>query len=293
MRHEFTLTNPTNRPIRVLKAEALNPCGSAVGSVPEAVPPLGEAKLPVVFRPGYQSGRKQVLFAVWTDDSAEPVKIFALVASLTSEVETSMLEGSDASLRLGQSGRQTIRVVCRRMGNEGRGAPDAVTASAPVAARFAGPPSVRRLPDGTVEATRDIEVTLSAECSTGLRQTELVLHWADGTIFPHTVVWRVRPCIVAVPAGVVLKASAGRVERTILLNSLDRPFCILAVRGSALAGEWTPLVGSRSSHLLRMALDADRASGEGTSDLVITTDHPDQPTVSVSVLVLPTAEASK
>lgn len=290
LHHEFTLTNPTDHPLHILGAEALTPCCSALGPVPEVVAAHGQAKLPVVFRPGYQSGRKWVQFLVRTDDPAEPIRNFALAASLISEIEPRVLAGSATTLPLGQSGRQTIRVICHRVGDEGRGAPVTVTATAPVTARFQGPPTVRIFPDGLVETTRDIEVALPPGKTTGSRQSEILIRWSDGLTLPDGIFWQVRPCIEAVPSGLVLKASEGRVDRMILLACQDRPFRVLAIRGPALADVPTPPAESRRSHGIRVSLKADGDSEAGASDLVMTTDHPDQPIVRVSVLVLPALE---
>ncbi len=51
LRHEFTLTNPTNQPMRVLKATALTPCCSEVGPISSAtIAPGGHREIPAVLR---------------------------------------------------------------------------------------------------------------------------------------------------------------------------------------------------------------------------------------------------
>src|SRR5690606_18249787 len=80
--HEFRLTNPADRPERILGAQALKPCCSEVAAVPTSIPAGGEARLAVRFKPGFQSGRKVVDFLVMTDRAEEPVRAFRLRSEL-------------------------------------------------------------------------------------------------------------------------------------------------------------------------------------------------------------------
>jgi hypothetical protein len=41
LRHEFTLENSSGKPIQVLRAAALRPCCSAIGPLPQTIPPNG------------------------------------------------------------------------------------------------------------------------------------------------------------------------------------------------------------------------------------------------------------
>jgi hypothetical protein len=134
LRHEFLLRNPTASPIRLLGAEAHTPCCSAIGPLPELLPAGTSVAVPVVFRPGTQTIRKRVTFAVRTDHPDRPVWPLAVAASLTAEVELRPTADSETSLPIGRTGRQRFRVVCRRIGDEGRGGPRAVEADPPLAA---------------------------------------------------------------------------------------------------------------------------------------------------------------
>ena len=69
LRHEFTLTNPSEKSVRLLALRSYTPCCSAVESLPELILPRGEAKVAVLFKPGHQSGLKAVRFTVETDSS--------------------------------------------------------------------------------------------------------------------------------------------------------------------------------------------------------------------------------
>lgn len=99
--------------------------------------------------------------------------------------------------------------------------------------------------------------------------------------------WQVASHIRATPSGLVLKADAGSLPHQFFLRSEDRPFRILRVSGSVLARLDEPLPEvAQPVHRLALILKPDSS---GASDIRFTTDHPDQPTVTVSVLILPSA----
>jgi hypothetical protein len=287
LRHEFKVHNSSNVPLRILAAEALTPCCSSLESVQEFVPPGGDIQVPVMFRPGLQSGRKQVQFSLRTDAVERAVLVYRLVATLVAEVEVELLEGSDTRLLLGESGKQVFRVTCRRVAGTGRGAVLGVEASGGLAARFVEAGYTRTMDDGTVESTRELEVALPPESEVGQKAGALVLRWPDAFIREQPIGWRVTPCIEATPAALILKETTGEpIERTILLRSLNGPFRVLGVAGNL--QETTFSSESATSHRLRLTL-SPVAPGRGNewnaaTDVQIKTDHPDQPTVSVTIL---------
>jgi hypothetical protein len=73
-----------------------------------------------------------------------------------------------------------------------------------------------------------------------------------------------------------------------VVRSDDRPIRILAVTGDALI---EPVEGvpteARVVHSLKLALGTKPAPDSLASDIRITTDHPNQPQVVLSVLALP------
>ena len=205
LRHEFTLSNPSNRPIRVLGAEAMTPCCSAVESIPDAIPPQSSAKLSVTLKPGFRSGRKRARFAYRTDEAPGIVRELTLVANLFPEVDDALAEGSTATLPIRQVGRQAIRFLFYRRGEEGRGEPSSVEAKPPLTARFAAPAEHRALTDGLTKSTRLVEVDLPSSDDPGVRRGEITLHWPDGKTWNRAIEWQVEPRIVATPSGLTLR----------------------------------------------------------------------------------------
>lgn len=285
--HVFMIANPTRRPIRLLKAEARTPCCSEIGPLPEWISPEGEAQVPITFKPGYQSGRKRVEFVVQTDSPERPIWRLVVNAALVSELEVTTLDGSDTVLPLGHGGSQSLQILCRRIGDDGRGSPISIAAASPLVARFSGPATERLFPDGHIEATRKIVVDLPRAAESGVRQADLEIHWPGGKTWRHPVLWRVEPLIEAIPSGLVATSSRERVEQEIVLQSRDRSFRVLGASSPLIAERFHPPAGSEQSHQIRLVLDPARATPEVGSDVIITTDHPDQPTITLSILVLP------
>lgn len=323
IRHAFRIENPTDRPWKVVGAEALTPCCSAIGALPESIPPGGSAEVPVLFKPGHQNGRKRVEFVVRTDDPDRPLHRFALVASLISELEVVPYDDNPATLPLNAPGRHRYTILTRRVptalthliprqarggGNahpstdspprtdEGRRAPTDLTVTPPLTGRFLGPPTERLLDDGTLESAREFEVELPPSAEVGARRGEVILTWADGRDRTHLIAWQVTPRLRASPSGLVLRPKgSGEVERvTITIRSDDHPFRITDISGPVLRSPSPALPSEpRRVHTLELVLGSAAIGVDGIKDISLSTDHPDQPQVVVSVLTPPVAQEGK
>ena len=238
----------------------------------------------MIFRPGSRTGPGRVEFAVTTDDLAAPERRFALRAELLPDVEVDEIDGG-GDLPLGESGRRRFRVTCRRIGNVGRPAPSKLRAEAPLEARFVAPSS-RHVGEGDlIEDVRDVEVTIPASDREGNHEGTLTLLW-DGEVEPwrQPVRWRVAPHIRVSPPGLILATGVAEEERRVLVRSSDRPFRIVEVSGPALREPPELPEGSGLVHVLRLIFDPSRIADGKAADVTITTDHPDQPTVLLSVV---------
>ena len=285
LRHRFTLSNPTDRSVRILRAEALTPCCSALGPVPEAIAPGDSVEMAVVFKPGTQSGKKGVRFAIQTDDPEDPFWEVSVSADLIPGIRIDHVEGAAGPFALGNPGEMSFVISCRRLGQEGREAPDSVKAISPLQARFDGPPVERELPEGLVEADRKVSVELPAASEPGEHKGQLVFRWADGSTWEHTIHWRVIAPIEASPTGLFLTSSAQSVQK-VIIKSLDRPFRITGVTCPSLAGPPGTFPDPPGRlHVLDLTFDPGQTDAGPVQDLIISTDQPDQPTVTVSVLV--------
>lgn len=196
-------------------------------------------------------------------------------------------EGSDLSLPVARAGHQQLIVTRRRTDRHGSDAPDSVTVMPPLMATFVGPVE-ERAQDGLIETNRTIELTLPACAVEGKRQAESLLAWNDGRTYLHHMTWSVTPCIKAFPRGLLLSASSGDESQTVVVHCEDRPFRILEIGGEALA---RPVGGipteAKHMHRLNLPLGWRRNDGCLVTDIRITTDHPDQPSLLLGVAVAP------
>ena len=285
IRHEFVLRNPTAKPVRVLGAQALMPCCSRIVTVPATIPARGEARLAVDFQPEFQSGRKQVGFRVGTDREDEPVLGFVLRAALVPEVQVRTVEGGGLSLLMGKSGKQVLRVVARRYKEEGLSARETIADAGTVKATFVGGPTEMVRPDGVVESWRDVAVEILPDREAGSRTEALVFGWADGRAWDHRLHWTVTPHLRAIPDGLIVGLDDA--VKAVAIRSETAPFRILGIEGGGVAsvGEGSNADRPSRSHLIRLDFHGDRPRPTGPFDVTIRTDHPEQPEVTVSVLM--------
>ena len=254
--------------------------------MPGSIPAGGSAEILTTFRPGFQSGRKRVEFAILTDREDDPVVTYSLTASLASEIEVVSADPNGADLAVGKSGTQKFTVICRRLGDQGRGAPSLLKIRTPASARFGGPASTVDRADGVSETTRTVEVTLPPSAEPGVHRAELFLFW-DNPKREHRrpIEWSVSAALRATPPVLVFKLDPSEpMTRDVVVESTGSEFRVLGVEGKAL-GEGLQLPTNRAkSHRLSVPMMRSKVI---ISDLRIKTDHPDQPDLKVGVYIPP------
>jgi hypothetical protein len=284
--YEFTVRNATERPIRLLRGTALTPCCSAVGPLPELIPPMGETKIPVIFKPGYHSGAKRVAFTVETDDKERPTRDFALRGQLVSAWQLEALNGPSISLQIGESAKQAFRMTSRRVNGQGCGLPETISATPPLNVAYQGDVSTTTGAGGLIEATRDVLVTIPPENRIGPWRGDVVFGWTDGRSETRSISWEVRPRLRVSPPGFVLHSYPTPLKRTVHVVSDGRPFRITKVSSPLL----TETVGlpqeARTRQELMLSLDVSQATPGLAMDVAIHTDDPAHATLSLSVMVL-------
>jgi hypothetical protein len=145
----------------------------------------------------------------------------------------------------------------------------------------------RELPDGLVETSREVELTLPASSSLGPQRGELSFRWSNGPRKECPVAWTVTPLIRALPPGLVVQQGDKSACRTVKLTCDERPFRIRSVHSSLLAKDVELPAESRREHSLLIDIDPLKGATDKVCNLVITTDDPTQPETLLSVLVLP------
>ena len=292
--HVFRLDNPTSRPIRILQARARDPGCSSIDHVPETIPPKGHAELKVSVRAEREPLIKRLVFLVETDCAQGPLWTLDLDVEFMAEVQIvpRIEDEMGMPLPMDTEGSQRFSVLCRRRGDEGLGPPIAVESSEPIQARFLGPATVRTEDGEWIESTRIVEVTLPASSQGGTHRGAFELRWPDGRTSVQPLRWDVRPSLYfSSPGEFRLRTGDPQQILDVSLQSDDHPFRILRVEGEMLAGpvDGVPSERTRSSQRLQLPIDASRL-GVGratTSEITITTDHPRQPSITMSVQVPP------
>ena len=99
-----------------------------------------------------------------------------------------------------------------------------------------------------------------------------------------------RPRLSVSPSGLLLHESSKLVRQQIVVTSDGRPFRVEKVSSPILSGKAELPRQCAVRQVLSLRLDASRAPASRAVDIAIKTDHPDQPSVSLSVLVLPEAK---
>jgi hypothetical protein len=230
-----------------------------------------------------------VHFTVTTDSKSQPIQLLTLSATIVAETELRPKQATETIIPTGQAASQSFTIATRRShpGDQGRGAPDAIVAVPPVMASFAGPCRESQRLDGWIETERDFVVQLPPSDSEGLRSGEFLLKWSTGEELRHVIAWKVTPHIRVSPSGIVIRAGDGPIHQEIELRSEDRPFHILGVEGPLLDPS-TPSAPTAADkrHRFIVTLDPRRAPRDGAIDLGIATDHPDQRSLTLTVVVL-------
>jgi hypothetical protein len=284
LRHEFSIANESDRPLRVLKAATSMPCCSGVGRLPKVIPPGGRSIVPVIIKTENKAGLLQIACRIETDSPTAPVRRFSVSVQLIPVWEVSAESGPVRVLPIGRPGKFTYRISCRRMGPDGTGLPDTVTTSGPIRVTLAEPAAESTRTRGVIETTRELDTELKPSPRAGFQRGEIVFRWADGRTRTQFVGWEVTPHIRVTPPGLVLSQSKSPIHCRLAVTSDDRPIRIIKVAGP-FSSPFTAPSQSRLTHSLLIEADPSRVGPGGLTDITITTDHPDQPSVSVTLLL--------
>jgi len=288
LHHEFAIDNPTGEAIRILRVSALTPCCSAVEDHPRTIAPHGKVEIPVVFRPGLQTGKKSVAFAVETDGAlGRGVATLRLTASLFSEWEVIPSAANPKSFPLGKGGTLGFDAICRRSARVGLPPPDSIELAGPATLVSFDPAIEESQADGFIVARRHLEVRVPADSPVGMNHGSARYLWAGGESRESILPWEVKPRLQASPSAVVLKRGEPPVESRFLIASDDRPFRVVEVTGPLLEGPPAVSTTANRTQTLGLRIATARAGRDDeTGEIIVRTDHPDQPTVTLRVLIL-------
>ncbi|MGC8639385.1 MAG: hypothetical protein ACP5XB_05845 [Isosphaeraceae bacterium] len=284
--HEFSLRNNTARPIRIVRGVALAPCCSEIRRLPESVPPRGQVKVQVALKPGNGSGSKEVRFVVEAESGGGGPYVLGLKAQLAPAWEVVPLTDGPTSLAIGEEGERTFRLIVRRLGTEGRSLPQSISVAPPLTVAFKGPATTKSGRGGLSESMRDFTLRIPAGRKPAAHEALVTMLWPSGLREDYPVTWEVRPHLWASPSALILKASSQPVERAVVVSSDGRPFRIISISGRLLDPGTSRPSGAATAHCIVLRIAPSAAAAERPENVGILTDHPDQTSVRVSILVL-------
>lgn len=286
-RHDFILSNPTPRTVRLLGVTPLTPCCTGVEKYPDLVLPNTTAKISVVLRPASQTGPKHAVFEVSLADGRNPSKTLVLKANLLSNWDVLLLNPGDLTLPIGREGRQRISVTFHHEARDRVATFPEVQPTSSLKARLIGKTVEIESYQGLTQLHREIEVDIPASPDAGSHHGVVNLLAEDGQARSIAISWTVTPRLRVGPPALTLKSTDGATNRDFVVTSEKTSFRIVNVSGPILVETVHAPTESRRSHRLRLALDPLRVRGSVASEIEITTDDPIQPRLSVSVLILP------
>ena len=153
--HAFVLRNAAAAPIRILSGEATMPCCTTIRVEPRVVPPGGEERIPIEFRPALPEGERRMEFRVATEShpkAGKSIRTFVARARVVAEWEIRGLELGRVVLPAGEGTRLDCTLACRSDGRVGIAIPERVSGRPPVTAEFVGEAQTRSLAAGRVVA---------------------------------------------------------------------------------------------------------------------------------------------
>jgi hypothetical protein len=266
------------------------PCCSEIGPFSkEAIPPGSRCAIPVLLKvaPILQAEKKRVGFLLQTDSKECPNWTYTLSAMVFPAWEVRVSADSTRTLPIGRSGRQVMRITGRRVGTEGNTLPTRVEAESPLVARFLGDSREETESAGVTSRTRDVEIILPTSSKPGAHRNSIRFRWPEGLTQEHLVLWEVVPAVRASPSRLVVKLSERDVTHTVVLRiSDDRPFHVSHIGPPRLVVSSEFDDEASLAHTLKVRIDPRLASQESNPQITIKTDVADQPTVSVSIVVL-------
>jgi len=285
--HEFVVRNPLDDELLITNALARKPCCSQVGSVPESIPPKAAILVPVLFRPAEQSGRRRVQYQLVAESEDATLQyLLSLHVNLVPEFQVQSIENGSFSTIVGRTTVCRFAIDFHSLGHDEEAfAPDRVEAVPPLAAVFVGNDDIVSKEGGVVAVRKTIEVELPAVESTGFRSGTLVFHGPGERKRELEIRWNARASLDVQPTMLLFRGAERPNAPTIFLQSNTEPFRILAVANPFGETRVAQTEEPKKLHVLPIALDRPPGPNDSQS-IVIETDHPDHPNVTIGVMDL-------
>lgn len=287
LRHRFTLTNPTDRPIRLLRAEALTPCCSSIRLETDAIAARGSATAEVEWRVGRTTGRKSTDYTIETDSADYPVLSLRLIADLWADWEAMPDHAGVPRIRKGETGELRLKIVSRRDDSNGLGPPIEVESSPPLHARLVeskSPPVP--VAEGIREESAEVVATIDPSSEIGVHRGTIRFGWADGRQEERELAWEVAPPVQVQPATLFL-ARGEPTTKTVTIRSEGDPIHVLGATSPFLTGSRLNPEVLSDAHVIELDLIAPLDATDSAAVVRFETDSERQPFIDVNLILSP------
>jgi hypothetical protein len=257
LRHNFSLRNDSDEVIRLLEAEALRPCCSSIGPIPDKVPPKSVVDIPVAFHAGMGEGPQFARFIVTTSSKTTPQLQLSVRTNLTPEFEIGYIGRDLKKPEIGEASERLFRITCRKTPEYGRDTPATVEAEPPLQAIFAEDDTTSETKPGVVESRRLVKVTIPASMKSGPNSATLHYKWNSGFSHDQLISWDVQPAVTVSPGAIIVKKHEVQREIAVIVTSRKTPFSIITVDGPCLSGPATFPDYRSTKHLIKLKVSIE------------------------------------
>ena len=287
--HTFRITNVSDRPIRVRGVANRKPCCGDVAPVEPTVVEPGQAlEAPITLKLGLGSGDLVHVAAIEVEGDDEGVTLYT-TATAHARATIDEVEPSNGLLEPGQSRR--VEYLIQSFGVESDPAQtlddQAIRCELPT--EWTGPATTETDSKlGIIGLRRVLAVTLPASSEPSHRLTTLeIRNGAGAVIGRRSIGWEVAAALTASPAGLVFGTAAqvGQQFKVIVRSRDNRPFRI-AEAASNVAGLAVEIDdGTKPLHTITARFGGQLQPGSRTGEVVLRTDHPNQPVLKLAVYI--------
>jgi len=282
--HRFRLANATDHPVRLAQVINRKSCCGEIQVGATTIPPGGSTDVAVTLMVGNKFGDVVHETEVVTDPPSPGEIVLRLVAQAVPALRVEATSADAPSYLVG-AGPQTVEFLVTANGTETEPPIDLdrLTLSPPGEARWLGPKRDASSEESANAVSRRFAATLNPAGPVGERSTVYGLRDGPTTVHEHLVRWEVVPALTVSPRVAIL--SSGSREARLVIRARDgRPFRVTRIESkrNGLSGT---CANPESSAAQTIVIKADPGLAAGSHGLTIFTEHPNQATVVVAVLI--------
>lgn len=285
--HDFSLKNSTADRIDLLELIAETPCCSYMGEVKPSIMPGERVSIPTRLKTGVRVGPTVVEFKVRTSSEKNPLQRFRLKANFVEEVKIELDDSSDTKIFMGKAGNQALLVKTRFLGgNEGKRVVSVSSDSKLIALLIPEQKTLKR-EDNIEEIVQKIALELPPSQRIGDHREELTIKWADGATKKRLISWETIPCLKISPRNLSIQHTDSSQAVKVIVKSMDGAFRIRDIKGPIIRDSLNLGQSSSLVHSFELEIITKMKPHIYFEQIEFVTDHPNQPTVSVNLMVSP------